>query len=351
MVPRVRRASRTASAATRRSPPHQGQVAGLDRHVGAGAHGQAEVGLGERGGVVDAVADHGHDPALGLQAASPRRPCRPAARRRRPARCRPRRRSARAARSLSPVSSTGVSPSSRSARTPCAEVGLRVSATTRTPAGAPVPGDRHGGPAAGLGAASTAARRSSPSAAPCSASSRGRPSTTSRPSTVPRTPSPSRLAKSVTSGREGTSAPATRLGRHADPSAMTLGSADVPPEDPGHDGPGDGVLGGGLDRGGHAAYVVLVLAGRRRPPPTRLIRPVVTVPVLSSTTVSTRRVDSSTSGPLIRMPSCAPRPVPTISAVGVARPERAGAGDDQHGDGGAEGGGRPAAERPASRPG
>ena len=48
--------------------------------------------------------------------------------------------------------------------------------------------------------------------------------------------------------------------------------------------------------------------------------PVVTVPVLSSTTVSTRRVDSSTCGPLIRMPSWAPRPVPTSSAVGVASP-------------------------------
>ena len=45
----------------------QGQVAGLDGDVGAGAHGQPEVGLGERGGVVDAVADHGDDPALGLQ--------------------------------------------------------------------------------------------------------------------------------------------------------------------------------------------------------------------------------------------------------------------------------------------
>ena len=53
---------------------------------------------------------------------------------------------------------------------------------------------------------------------------------------------------------------------------------------------------------------------------TRLIFPVVTVPVLSSTTVSTSRVDSSTSGPLISRPSCAPRPVPTIRAVGVARP-------------------------------
>ncbi len=46
----------------------------------------------------------------------------------------------------------------------------------------------------------------------------------------------------------------------------------------------------------------------------------VTVPVLSNTIVSTRRVDSSTSGPLMRMPICAPRPVPTISAMGVARP-------------------------------
>ncbi len=54
--------------------------------------------------------------------------------------------------------------------------------------------------------------------------------------------------------------------------------------------------------------------------PERVIFPVVTVPVLSSTTVSMRRVDSSTSGPLIRMPSWAPLPVPTISAVGVARP-------------------------------
>ncbi len=50
------------------------------------------------------------------------------------------------------------------------------------------------------------------------------------------------------------------------------------------------------------------------------MRPVVTVPVLSSTIVSTRRVDSSTSGPLMRMPSWAPRPVPTSSAVGVASP-------------------------------
>ena len=48
--------------------------------------------------------------------------------------------------------------------------------------------------------------------------------------------------------------------------------------------------------------------------------PSVTVPVLSSTIVSIRRARSSTSGPLIRTPSCAPRPVPTMSATGVASP-------------------------------
>ena len=57
---------------------------------------------------------------------------------------------------------------------------------------------------------------------------------------------------------------------------------------------------------------------------TRLIRPVVTVPVLSSSTVSIRRVDSRICGPLMRMPSWAPRPVPTSSAVGVASPSAQG---------------------------
>ena len=54
------------------------------------------------------------------------------------------------------------------------------------------------------------------------------------------------------------------------------------------------------------------------------IRPSVTVPVLSRTMVVIRRVRSSTSGPLITIPSCAPRPVPTIRAVGVARPSAQG---------------------------
>ena len=53
---------------------------------------------------------------------------------------------------------------------------------------------------------------------------------------------------------------------------------------------------------------------------TSSILPSVTVPVLSRTIVPIRRVCSRTSGPLTRIPSCAPRPVPTIIAVGVARP-------------------------------
>ena len=48
--------------------------------------------------------------------------------------------------------------------------------------------------------------------------------------------------------------------------------------------------------------------------------PSVSVPVLSNTTVVMRRVRSSTSTDLMRIPSWAPRPVPTMIAIGVANP-------------------------------
>ena len=54
------------------------------------------------------------------------------------------------------------------------------------------------------------------------------------------------------------------------------------------------------------------------------IAPVVTVPVLSRTIVSTVCVDSRMSTPLMMIPSWAPRPVPTMIAVGVARPSAPG---------------------------
>ena len=74
------------------------------------------------------------------------------------------------------------------------------------------------------------------------------------------------------------------------------------------------------------------------------ITPVVTVPVLSSTTVSTVRVDSSASGPLIRIPSCAPATGTDHQRQRRGQPEGARAGDDQHRDRGGEGGGRTGAE-------
>ena len=47
---------------------HQRNVGGLDRGVGAGgAHGDADVGRGQRRRVVDAVADHGHRAELPTQ--------------------------------------------------------------------------------------------------------------------------------------------------------------------------------------------------------------------------------------------------------------------------------------------
>ncbi len=45
---------------------HQYHVGSLDRHVGAGTDGDAEVGLGQRRSVVDAVADHGGPTAVAL---------------------------------------------------------------------------------------------------------------------------------------------------------------------------------------------------------------------------------------------------------------------------------------------
>ena len=52
--------------------------------------------------------------------------------------------------------------------------------------------------------------------------------------------------------------------------------------------------------------------------------PLVMVPVLSKTTVFTPRAVSSASADFTKMPLAAPRPVPTMMAVGVARPNAQG---------------------------
>ena len=48
----------------------EGDVGGFDRDVGAGADGEPDVGLGQRGGVVDAIADHADDAVLRRSAAA-----------------------------------------------------------------------------------------------------------------------------------------------------------------------------------------------------------------------------------------------------------------------------------------
>ena len=69
----VARLSRMASAAAREVAAHEREVGGLDGDVGAGADREAEVGLRERGRVVHAVADHGDDVAVVLEAGRSRR--------------------------------------------------------------------------------------------------------------------------------------------------------------------------------------------------------------------------------------------------------------------------------------
>ena len=135
--------------------------------------------------------------------------------------------------------------------------------------------------------ASRNARASGPSS-----SALGRPTRTLWPSTVADAPRPGSL---VNSDASGTSSPA----------ALTIARA-MGCSDP-------------------ASTAAARRSASSRPvTSTTAISPLVTVPVLSITTVSTWRVDSSISGPLISRPSCAPRPVPTRIAVGVARPRAQG---------------------------
>ncbi len=130
----------------------EGDVGGLHGHVGARADGDADVGLGQGRGVVDAVADHGHPPAFGLQSGGSRPSCPPAGA---PARTRSMpaaRATASAVRRWSPVSMTTSSPRPWSVRTAAAAPSLIGSATARSPAARPSTADEDGRlPVAGQG--------------------------------------------------------------------------------------------------------------------------------------------------------------------------------------------------------
>ena len=75
-----------------------------------------------------------------------------------------------------------------------------------------------------------------------------------------------------------------------------------------------------LDAGGEAQHLVLDEAGRRDDGDHLRACPSVSVPVLSTTSVSTFSMRSSASALRISTPACAPRPTPTMIDIGVARP-------------------------------
>ncbi len=173
-------------------------------------------------------------------------------------------------------------------------VGLTVSATARIPRTAPSHATAITVDPSASAPRNASASDASGSAAHCSASHDGRPTATARPSTTPWTPSPAVATKPSTASRDpapaaSTTARATGCSDRASRAAATRTSSSPSTPD----------------------------AATAR---TSDMTPVVTVPVLSSSTVSMRRVDSRTSGPVMRIPSWAPRPVPTRSAVGVASP-------------------------------
>ena len=68
MLRMVARLKSMAVAASSQGILHQHDVGGVDGDVRARADGDADVRAGQRRGVVDAVADHGHLVALLLQA-------------------------------------------------------------------------------------------------------------------------------------------------------------------------------------------------------------------------------------------------------------------------------------------
>ena len=237
----------------------------------------------QRRRVVHAVADDRDPPTLGLRATPRPRPC-PAGSTSATTRSMPT--ASATARAVS-VAVAGdhhrlhpevVQRGDRGARPP----GLGVSATRYTASTAPSRPANTGRLAAAR-AAPSRPRRSRAGTAP----------------TNDGAPDPHGLA-----GDDGLDAEAGLVGEGASaPTTSAPGRAQ-----PGDDGARDRVLGRVLGRRDRTARAPRRRRRARVSVPTSVMRPVVTVPVLSSTATSTRRVASSTSPPLITMPSWAPRP-------------------------------------------
>jgi len=198
---------------------------------------------------------------------------------------------------LSPVSITTSMPIPFSSDTASAEVGLIASAMPMAP---------HGFPSRST--IVTVIPRSSKAATTVSRSPNGTfnssrrarlPTVTRRPFTVALTPFPARLSNPLISMRGIPSAFALRT------MASPNGCSDPA-----------STLAAITNMSGHDS-------SKRRISITSGC-PLVRVPVLSKTTVVTLPATSSASPPLMRMPSSAPFPVPTMMAVGVANPRAQG---------------------------
>ena len=198
---------------------------------------------------------------------------------------------------LSPVIITTSMPRACSAATAAAEPSLMVSATPITPAGRP-------STATSMGVLPSAASRSRSAASGAGIDARARSSRRRLPTST------------CADRRRGPARPAPVI--ESNSAASGSGQAAVPGA--GHDRGRQRVLGGALDGGDQA----------RGAPPRRTRRPaarrsgsglpLVIVPVLSRTTVSSLCAVSSASAERIRMPAVAPLPVPTVIDSGVARP-------------------------------
>ena len=203
---------------------------------------------------------------------------------------------------LSPVSIQTSSPSASSCATASRDSGLSVSATAIRPAACAVDGDVHRASRRPAPAPSARVRQRRRAATPARSISARLPSSDRRgPRPCARTPlpvidwnasaggrsSPSSRARATIASPSGCSEPTSAAAASRSRSAFGRGRRSA---------------------------TTAVTAGLPR----------VSVPVLSSTMVSILRACSSASPPRIRMPYSAALPVPTMIAVGVARPRAQG---------------------------
>ncbi len=205
---------------------------------------------------------------------------------------------ASAVRRLSPVTTTTSRPMRCRSATAAALVGRTRSATSSTARAGTAPSSPPQPTSTAVWPRASAALVASSISAGTTSNSERRPTRVSTPSIRPRTPRPGRFTKSVTSGRS------TSI------TARTMAAAI-----------------GCSDRDSRAA--ARARASVRSTPgegatSASSMRASVRVPVLSTTATSTCSARSSTSPPLMITPSWAPRPVPTMMAVGVAKPRAQG---------------------------